>query len=74
MTGACKRAMSTIRKWMRDLCFRCCAIKAALKQQNADQLDAVAAFHFLTTRMENPGGFGELLRPVLLRREKRFTG
>ena len=24
--GACKRAMSTIRKWMRDLCFRCCAI------------------------------------------------
>src|SRR4029450_13488522 len=29
---------------------------AALTQRNADQPDAVAAFHFLTTRMENPGG------------------
>jgi len=37
---------------------------AALKQQNADQLDAVAAFHFLTTRMENPGGFDAVFQEV----------
>ena len=37
---------------------------AALEQQNADQLDAVAAFHFLTTRMENPGGFDAVFQEV----------
>jgi len=37
---------------------------AALKQQNADRLDAVAAFHFLTTRMENPGGFDAVFQEV----------
>ncbi|MGO6898371.1 RecQ family ATP-dependent DNA helicase, partial [Rhizobium ruizarguesonis] len=36
----------------------------ALRQQNADQPDAVAAFHFLTTRMENPGGFDAVFREV----------
>ena len=37
---------------------------AALVQQNADQPDAVAAFHFLTTRMENAGGFDAVFREV----------
>lgn len=37
---------------------------AALTQQNADQPDAVAAFHFLTTRMENPGGFDAVFQEV----------
>nr|WP_287306793.1 RecQ family ATP-dependent DNA helicase [Mesorhizobium sp.] len=37
---------------------------AALTQQNADQPDAVAAFHFLTTRMENPDGFDVVFREV----------
>jgi ATP-dependent DNA helicase RecQ len=36
----------------------------ALTQQNADQPDAVAAFHFLTTRMENPGGFDAVFQEV----------
>ncbi|MDG4675644.1 hypothetical protein P9A16_31580 [Shinella sp. 838] len=37
---------------------------AALTQQNADEPDAVAAFHFLTTRMENSGGFDAVFREV----------
>ncbi|TIX77183.1 MAG: ATP-dependent DNA helicase RecQ, partial [Mesorhizobium sp.] len=37
---------------------------AALTQQNADQPDAAAAFHFLTTRMENPGGFDAVFREL----------
>jgi ATP-dependent DNA helicase RecQ len=37
---------------------------AALTQQNADQPDAVAAFHFLTTRMENPDGFDAVFQQV----------
>lgn len=37
---------------------------AALTQQNADQPDAVAAFHFLATRMENSGGFDAVFRAV----------
>ncbi|MGO6787568.1 RecQ family ATP-dependent DNA helicase [Rhizobium ruizarguesonis] len=37
---------------------------AALTQQNADQPDAVAAFHFLATRMENPDGFDAVFREV----------
>ena len=37
---------------------------AALRQQNADEPDAVAAFHFLTTRMENPGGFDAVFQEV----------
>lgn len=36
----------------------------ALVQQNADQPDAVAAFHFLTTRMENTGGFDAVFQEV----------
>lgn len=51
----------------------------ALRQQNADQPDAVAAFHFLTTRMENPGRFDAvfrevrgLLRPILLWQRSDF--
>jgi ATP-dependent DNA helicase RecQ len=37
---------------------------AALTHQNADQPDAVAAFHFLTTRMENSGGFDAVFQEV----------
>ena len=37
---------------------------AALRQQNADEPDAVAAFHFLATRMENPGGFDAVFQEV----------
>ena len=37
---------------------------AALRQRNADEPDAVAAFHFLTTRMENPGGFDAVFQEV----------
>jgi ATP-dependent DNA helicase RecQ len=37
---------------------------AALAEQNAGQPDAVAAFHFLATRMENPGGFDAVFRAV----------
>ncbi|MER9375429.1 RecQ family ATP-dependent DNA helicase [Mesorhizobium sp. M0491] len=37
---------------------------AALTQQNADQPDAVAAFHFVTTRMENPGGFDAVFQEI----------
>ena len=37
---------------------------AALTQQNADEPDAVAAFHFLTTRMENQGGFDAVFQEV----------
>lgn len=37
---------------------------AALKQQSAEQPDAVAAFHFLTTRMENAGGFDAVFQEV----------
>ncbi|MDN2578678.1 RecQ family ATP-dependent DNA helicase [Aquibium sp. ELW1220] len=37
---------------------------AALAEQNAGQPDALAAFHFLTTRMENPGGFDAVFRAV----------
>lgn len=37
---------------------------SALVQQNADQSDAVAAFHFLTTRMENPVGFDAVFQAV----------
>jgi ATP-dependent DNA helicase RecQ len=36
----------------------------ALTQQNADQPDSVAAFHFLTTTMENPGGFDAVFEEV----------
>ncbi len=36
----------------------------ALTQQNGDQPDAVAAFHFLTTRMENSGGFDAVFQEV----------
>lgn len=36
----------------------------ALTQQNAEQPDAVAAFHYLTTRMENPGGFDAVFQEV----------
>jgi ATP-dependent DNA helicase RecQ len=37
---------------------------AALRQRNADEPDAVAAFHFLATRMENPGGFDAVFQEV----------
>ena len=37
---------------------------AALTQQHADQPDAVAAFHFLTTRMEDTGGFDAVFQEV----------
>ncbi|MER9567113.1 RecQ family ATP-dependent DNA helicase [Mesorhizobium sp. M0571] len=37
---------------------------AALTKQNADQPDALAAFHFLTTRMETPGGFDAVFQEV----------
>ena len=37
---------------------------AALTEQNADEPDAIASFHFLTTRMENPGGFDAVFREV----------
>jgi len=37
---------------------------AALTQQNADQPDAIAAFHFLATRTENSGGFDAVFREV----------
>lgn len=37
---------------------------AALRQQCADQPNAVAAFHFLTTRMENSGGFDAVFQEV----------
>ncbi|MCK8780782.1 RecQ family ATP-dependent DNA helicase [Rhizobium sp. NTR19] len=37
---------------------------AALTQQNADQPDAIAAFHFLATGMENSGGFDAVFREV----------
>ncbi|RUY04071.1 ATP-dependent DNA helicase RecQ, partial [Mesorhizobium sp. M2A.F.Ca.ET.040.01.1.1] len=36
----------------------------ALSQQHADQPDAVAAFHFLSTRMENSGGFDAVFQEV----------
>src|SRR6478735_8648993 len=36
----------------------------ALTQQNADQPDSVAAFHFLTTTMENSGGFDAAFEEV----------
>ena len=36
----------------------------ALTQQNADQPDGVAAFHFLSTRMENSGGFDAVFQEV----------
>ncbi len=36
----------------------------ALAQHDAEQPDAVAAFHFLTTRMENAGGFDAVFREV----------
>lgn len=37
---------------------------AALLRQDADQPDAVAAFHFLSTRMENSGGFDAVFQEV----------
>jgi ATP-dependent DNA helicase RecQ len=37
---------------------------AALVQQNVDQPDAVAAFHFLATRMENARGFDAIFQEV----------
>ncbi|MER8983702.1 RecQ family ATP-dependent DNA helicase [Mesorhizobium sp. M0843] len=37
---------------------------AALTHQNAAQPDAAAAFHFLTTRMENSGGFDAVFHEV----------
>ncbi|WP_187969599.1 RecQ family ATP-dependent DNA helicase [Aquibium microcysteis] len=37
---------------------------AAFSEQNAAQPDALAAFHFLTTRMENPDGFDAVFRAV----------
>jgi ATP-dependent DNA helicase RecQ len=37
---------------------------AALTEQNSEQPDAIAAFHFLTTRMENSGGFDAVFREV----------
>ncbi|UYQ70844.1 RecQ family ATP-dependent DNA helicase [Pelagibacterium flavum] len=36
----------------------------ALRQQNIEQPDAVATFHYLTTRMENPAGFDAVFREV----------
>lgn len=36
----------------------------ALRDQHAEQPDAIAAFHFLTTRMENAGGFDAVFRVV----------
>ena len=54
---------------------------AALKQQNADQPMPWQPFISLPREWKTQAGstqysrrFGELLRPVLLRREKRFTG
>ena len=37
---------------------------AALTQQNAEQPDAMTAFHYLTTRRDNPGGFDAVFRAV----------
>lgn len=37
---------------------------AALRQQNAEQPDAVTAYHYLTTRMENAGGFDAVFREL----------
>src|SRR5690606_35580654 len=36
----------------------------ALAKQNSEQPDAVTAFHFLTTRMENSDGFDAVCREV----------
>lgn len=37
---------------------------AALRKQNAEQPDAVASYHYLTTRMENADGFDAVFREV----------